>query len=100
MASLARTVTTIAVRLLKRPTSCTTLADLFAKQIELEPAPKDPVEWAMAEASDDEDDAPMPDAPPDPQMIDMPPAPGISTSDVQPWSGASHWRLVFGAGPR
>ena len=31
---------------------------LFARQIEPEPAPADPVEWAMAEASDDEDDAP------------------------------------------
>ena len=31
--------------------------------------------WAMAEASDDEDDAPMPDAPPEPELIDMPPAP-------------------------
>ena len=33
--------------------------ELFAKHIEPEPAPEDPVEWAMA--SDDEDDAPMPD---------------------------------------
>ena len=32
-------------------------------------APEDPVDWAMEEASDDEDDAPMPD------LIDMPPAP-------------------------
>ena len=37
--------------------------DLFPKHIELEPAPEDPVEWAMAEATDGEDDAPMPDAP-------------------------------------
>ena len=36
---------------------------LFARQIEL------------AEASDDDDDAPMPDAPPAPEIIDMPPAP-------------------------
>ena len=34
-----------------------------------EPAPEDPVDWATVEASDDEDDAPMPD------LIDMPPAP-------------------------
>ena len=49
--------------------------DLFAKHIEPEPAPEDPVEWAMEEASDDDDDAPMPDAPPEPEVIDMPPAP-------------------------
>ena len=49
--------------------------ELFSKHIEPEPAPEDPVDWAMAEASDDEDDAPMPDAPPEPELIDMPPAP-------------------------
>ena len=38
--------------------------ELFAKHIEPEP-----VDWATEEASDDEDDAPMPD------LIDMPPAP-------------------------
>ena len=48
---------------------------LFSKHIELESAPEDPVDWVMAEASDDEDDAPMPDAPPEPVLIDMPPAP-------------------------
>ena len=37
--------------------------ELFSKHIEPEPAPEDPVEWAMAEASDAEDDAPIPDAP-------------------------------------
>ena len=36
--------------------------DLFSKHIEPEPAPEDSVEWAMAEASDGEDDAPMPGA--------------------------------------
>ena len=37
---------------------------LFTRQIEAaEPAPADLVDFAMAEASDDEDDAPMPDAP-------------------------------------
>ena len=48
--------------------------ELFSKHIEPEPAPEDPVGWAMAEASD-EDDAPMPDAPSEPELIDMPPAP-------------------------
>ena len=42
----------------------------MAKHIEPEPAPEDPVEWAMA--SDDEDDAPMSDAPPEPTP-DAPP---------------------------
>ena len=49
--------------------------ELFSKHIELKPAPEDPVEWAMAEASDDEDDAPTPDASPELELIDMPPAP-------------------------
>ena len=54
--------------------------DLFAKHIEPELAPVDPVDWAMAEATDGEDDAPMPDvpmpdAPPEPELIDMSPAP-------------------------
>ena len=40
--------------------------ELFSKHIEPEPAPEDTVDWAMAEASDDEDDAPVPDAPPEP----------------------------------
>ena len=47
--------------------------ELFAKHIE--PEPEDPVDWAMAEASDDKDDAPMPDAPQEPELIDLPPAP-------------------------
>ena len=37
--------------------------ELFAKHIEPEPAPADPVDWAMAESPDDEDDAPMPSRP-------------------------------------
>ena len=41
----------------EEPTSCTP----FARQIEPERVPEDPVEWTMAEASDDEDDAPMPE---------------------------------------
>ena len=66
------TVTTISARLLQ-PTANELHAagDLFAKQIEPQP-PDDPVEWAVAEAPDDEDDAP---APPKPELIDMPPAP-------------------------
>ena len=43
--------------------------ELFSKHIEPEPAPEDPVDWATVEASDDEDDAPLPD------LIDMPLAP-------------------------
>ena len=57
--------------------------DLFAKQIEPEPAPRHLVEWAMTEPSDDEDDAPMPDAPPDPNL-----------------ERCIALRLVYGAGPR
>ena len=73
--------------------------DLFAKRIEPEPAPEDPVDWAMAEASDDEDDAPMPDAPPQPEVIDMPPAP----ASAHPMLNLERFialRLVYGAGPR
>ena len=43
---------------------------LFTRQIDPEPAPEDPVNWALAEATDDEDDAPVPDALLDPQLID------------------------------
>ena len=57
--------------------------ELFSKHIEPEPAPEDPVEWAMAEASDDEDDAPMPDAPPEPEMIDMPLASARPMSNLE-----------------
>ena len=45
-------------------------------------APEDPVDSAMEEASDDEDDAPTPD------LIDMQPASGVCTPDVQ--LGALH----------
>ena len=54
---------------------------------------------AMAEASDDEDDAPMPDAPPEPEVIDMPPA----RASARPMSNLERCialRLVYGAGPR
>ena len=73
--------------------------DLFSRHIDLEPAPEDPVDWAMAEASDDEDDAPMPDAPPEPEIIDMPPA----QASARPMSNLERCialRLLYGAGPR
>ena len=53
----------------------------------------------MAEALDDEDDAPMPDAPLEPELIDMPPAP----APAPPMSNLERCialRLVYGAGPR
>ena len=73
--------------------------DLFSRHIEPEPAPEDPVDWAMAEASDNEDDAPMPDAPPEPEIIDMPPAPAsaLSMSNLE---RCIAMRFVYGAGPR
>ena len=73
--------------------------ELFSKHIEPEPAPEDPMEWAIAEASNDEDDAPMPNAPPEPELIDMPPAP----ASARPMSNLERCialRLVYGAGPR
>ena len=50
--------------------------ELFARHVAPEPAEEGPPMWAMAEESDDEgaDDAPMPDAPLEPEVIDMPPA--------------------------
>ena len=54
-----------------------------------------PVEWAM----DDEDDASMPDAPPEPELIDMLPAP----ASARPMSNLERCialRLVYGAEPR
>ena len=47
----------------------------------------------MAEALDDEDDAPMPDAPPEPELVDMPQAPCVCTPDVE--LGALH-RIALG----
>ena len=69
---------------------------LFARQIEPESAPADPVDWAMAEASDDEDDALTPDAPLEPELIDLPPAPASAA-----WSCASHcaWYVVLALTP-
>ena len=73
--------------------ACHSPDDLFSRHIEPEPAPEDPVDWAMAEASDDEDDAPMPD------LIDMPLAP----ASARPMSNLERCialLLVYGAGPR
>ena len=70
-----------------------------ARYIEPEPAPEDPVDWAMAEASDDEDDAPMPDAPPEAELIDMPPAPA-SARPISNLERCIALRLVYTAGPR
>ena len=66
--------------------------ELFSKHIEPEPAPEDPMDWAMAEASDDEDDVPMPDAPPEPEVIDMPPAPA-SHQNIQSVSQPGKLRI-------
>ena len=73
--------------------------ELFAKHIEPDSAPEDPVTWAMEESSDDEDDAPMPDAPPELELIDMPPA----LASAPPMTNLEFCvalRLVYGAGPR
>ena len=75
------------------------LDDLFSKHVELEPALEDPVDWAMAEASDDEDDAPMPDALHEPEVVDMLPAPA-STRPMSNLERCIALRLVYGAGPR
>ena len=75
--------------------------DLFAKEIEPEPAPEDPVDWARAETSDDEDDAPIPNAPASPELelIDMPPTPA-SGSPMLNLERCIALRLVYGAAPR
>ena len=59
------------------------------------------MDLATAQAPDDEDDAPMPDAPapPGPGLIDMPPA----QASAPPMSNLERCialRLVCGAGPR
>ena len=72
---------------------------LFAREIVPESAPEDPVEWGVAEASDDEDDTPMPDVPLKLELIDMPPAP----ASAPPMSRSERCitlRLLYGAGPR
>ena len=73
--------------------------ELFARHITPERAPEDPVDWAMAEATDGEDDAPMPDAPPEPEIIDMPPA-RPSAPRMTNLERCIALRLVYGAGPR
>ena len=74
--------------------------ELFAKHIVPEPAEEGPPIWAMAEESDD-DDAPMPDAPPEPEpeLIDMPPAPA-SAPRMSNLERCIALRLVYGSGPR
>ena len=74
--------------------------DVFAKHIEPEPAPEDLVEWPyMAEASDDEDDPSMRDAPAplEPELIDMPPAPACAPL-MSNLERCIALRLVCGAG--
>ena len=73
--------------------------ELFSKHIEPEPAPEDPVVWAVAEASDDDDDAPMLAAPPEPKVIDMPRAPA-SARPMSNLERCTALRLVYVAGPR
>ena len=53
----------------------------------------------IAEVADDEDDAPMPDAPPEPELIDMAPAPA-SAPPMSNLERCIALRLVYGAGPR
>ena len=72
--------------------------ELFSKHVEPEHAPEDPVEWAMAEASDDEDDAPMP-PPLELELLDMPPVPA-SAPVMSSLERCVALRLVHGAGPR
>ena len=53
----------------------------------------------MAEASDDEDDAPVLGAPPEPELIDMP----LALASTRPMSNFERCialRMVYGAGPR
>ena len=54
---------------------------------------------ATAEASDDEDDAPVPDAAPEPELIGMPPAP-VSAPPMSNLERCIALRLVYGAEPR
>ena len=69
--------------------------ELFSRHIESEPAPEDPVDWAMAEATDGEDDEPMPEAPPELELIDMPPAPA-SALPMTNLERCIALRLVYG----
>ena len=75
--------------------------ELFARHIAPDPAEEGPPMWAMTEVTDDEgaDDAPMPDAPPEPELIDMPPAPAFAPR-MSNLERCIALRLVYGAGPR
>ena len=75
--------------------------ELFARHIAPEPAEEGPPMWAMAAVTDDEgaDDAPMPDAPPEPEIIDMPPVPA-SAPRMTNLERCIALRVVYGAGPR
>ena len=74
--------------------------DLFAIHIEPEPAPEDPVDWAMAEQSDEDGDDPPPHADAEePEVIDMPPAPA-SAPRMSNLERCIALRLVYGSGPR
>ena len=70
--------------------------ELFAKHIEPELAPKDRVEWAMAEESDADEEGTPPHADADePDQIDVPPA--LPMSNLERCFAR---RLICGAGPR
>ena len=73
--------------------------EFFSKDIEPEPAPEDLVECGKAEASDDEDDAPMSDAPLEPELIDTPPAPA-SALPMSSLERSIALHLGYGAGGR
>ena len=62
------------------------------------PLPKTPWTGPWQRRQDDEDDAPMPDAPPEPELIDMPPAPA-SAPRMSNLERCIALRLVYGAGP-
>ena len=71
--------------------------DLFSKSSR-SPLPKT-LRNGPWQKPDGEDDAPVPDAPPEPEVVNMPPAPASS----RPMSNLERCvaqRLVYGAGPR
>ena len=78
-----------------------TTGDLFVKQIEPEPAPEDPVEWAMTEGPDDEDDSTPAHADAEvsdePQRTDFPPAPP-SAPCMSNLERCIALRMVYGVG--
>ena len=82
----------------ERPRSCTPLANCSRSTSSRSSLQK--TLWnGMAKASDDLDDAPMPDAPPEPEVIDMPPAPA-SAPPMSNYERCITLRLVYRAGPR